>query len=287
MSSPGQPEKVNEFRGKDGAECESFIKSIRETAWKEGKLQDALWMANFASLHFSGKALKWHSTLSLDVRQDWFKQEMALLERWPPPADESDDEEAEAAIVPTPAAASLLPTQAGKSSDIGIMQFVPISRDENSVYIAAPDSNGACELTTEVGQALRLRWDRSVDSRSRILEWVGSGNKWLAIHWSPKKPNFAKGSTMWARLTIVDPDTFTPATLGTAFMPPTLGPFRVKVWRVSSEGQLTPVWTDGVKEIQLEVFRSEPYVYFTVDPDEYQKENPMERRGRLVFQPIE
>ncbi|KAG8943246.1 hypothetical protein FRC04_003113 [Tulasnella sp. 424] len=258
MSSPGQPEKVNEFRGKDGAECESFIKSIRETAWKEGKLQDALWMANFASLHFSGKALKWHSTLSLDVRQDWFKQEMALLERWPPPADESDDEEAEAAIVPTPAAASLLPTQAGKSSDIGIMQFVPISRDENSVYIAAPDSNGACELTTEVGQALRLRWDRSVDSRSRILEWV-----------------------------VIDPDTFTPATLGTAFMPPTLGPFRVKVWRVSSEGQLTPVWTDGVKEIQLEVFRSEPYVYFTVDPDEYQKENPMERRGRLVFQPIE
>ncbi|KAG8944438.1 hypothetical protein FRC04_001812 [Tulasnella sp. 424] len=95
MSSPGRPEKVNLFKGNSGAECEDFIQNIRETAWKEGKLQDGLWMANFASLHFSGKALKWHSALPLDVRQDWFKQEMALLEYWPPQAGGSDNEEAE------------------------------------------------------------------------------------------------------------------------------------------------------------------------------------------------
>ncbi|KAG8961364.1 hypothetical protein FRC05_006232, partial [Tulasnella sp. 425] len=81
--------------GTSGAECEDFIQSIRETAWKEGKLQDALWMANFAFLHFSGHALKWHSDLSPDVKQDWDKLEKALLERWPPPADESDSEKAQ------------------------------------------------------------------------------------------------------------------------------------------------------------------------------------------------
>ncbi|KAG8965293.1 hypothetical protein FRC05_003298 [Tulasnella sp. 425] len=189
---------VNEFKGRSGAECESFIKSIRKAAWKEGKVRDALWMADFASLHFSGKALKWHSDLSPDVRQDWFKQEKALLERWPPPADDSDKEEAEAAIVPTPAAASL-PSQStdeGKLSDIGVVQFVPISGGEESMYIAEPDDGGECRLTTEVEKALRLRWDRSVDSGSRVLEWVGSGSKWLAIHWIKTDLSFKQGSPM-------------------------------------------------------------------------------------------
>ncbi|KAG8939677.1 hypothetical protein FRC04_006084 [Tulasnella sp. 424] len=172
MSSPGRPEKVNEFRGKGGAECESFIKSIREAAWKEGKLDDTRWMAHFASLHYSRKALKWHSNLPLDVRQDWFKQEKALLERWPAPADESDDEEAEASIVPTPAAASLLSAQAGKSSEIGVLQFVSISGNENPLYIAGLRINGECTLTTAVGEALRLQWGRSVNLGSRILECV-------------------------------------------------------------------------------------------------------------------
>ncbi|KAG8944437.1 hypothetical protein FRC04_001811 [Tulasnella sp. 424] len=187
---------VNDFRGRSGAECESFIKSLRIAAWKEGKLEDARWMANFASLHYSGKALKWHSALPLDIRQDWFKQEMALLERWPPPADESDDEQAESSIVPTPAAASLLSAPAGKASEIGVLQFVSISGNENPAYIAGPDAEGRCTLTTEVGEALRLRWDRSVNSGSRILEWVDSGSKWLAIHWADEpEPSFAPGST--------------------------------------------------------------------------------------------
>ncbi|KAG8962842.1 hypothetical protein FRC05_005090 [Tulasnella sp. 425] len=162
---------VKDFRGKSGAECENFIKSIRKAAWKEGKLRDALWMADLASLHFSGKALKWHSDLPLDVRQDWFKQEMALLEHWPPPADASE-EEPEGAIVPTPAAASLLPTQAGESSDIGVMQFVPISGNEESMYIAGPDPAGRCKLTKEAEKAIRLRWDLSGGSGTRVLEWV-------------------------------------------------------------------------------------------------------------------
>lgn len=64
---------------------------MRERGWKEGKLRDPAWMADFASLHFSSEALKWHSFLSLDVRHDWYKLEMALVERW----GKSDDVEKE------------------------------------------------------------------------------------------------------------------------------------------------------------------------------------------------
>ncbi|KAG8961366.1 hypothetical protein FRC05_006234 [Tulasnella sp. 425] len=246
-------------------------------------------MAHFASLHYSRKALKWHSNLPLDVRQDWFKQEKALLERWPAPADESDDEEAEASIVPTPAAASLLSAQAGKSSEIGVLQFVSISGNENPLYIAGLRINGECTLTTAVGEALRLQWGRSVNLGSRILECVDSGSEWLAIHWKDVKPSFATGSTTWARLTVVDSDTLAPATLTASDHPITEGPFRINVWRLSTEGQTTLVWKDGVtgKETQLETFRSASFMYISVDQNAYQAENRDERRGRLVFRPVE
>lgn len=77
-----------------------------------------------------------------------------------------------ASIVPTPAAASLLSTPAGKSSEIGVLQFVPMSRNEKPVYIAEPDFTGQCGPTMEIKAALRLSWDRSVDSECRVLEWV-------------------------------------------------------------------------------------------------------------------
>lgn len=61
-----------------------FIRHVRATAWKEEKVEDDRWIANYASLRFSGKALKWHSHLAPDVRRDWSKLEMALLDQWPP-----------------------------------------------------------------------------------------------------------------------------------------------------------------------------------------------------------
>lgn len=69
---------VEPFKGKNGEECNSFIRAIRAAAWKQGKLRDAAWMADFASLQFSHQALSWHSRLTEDVRQDWTKLEVAI-----------------------------------------------------------------------------------------------------------------------------------------------------------------------------------------------------------------
>lgn len=82
---------VSTFAGNGWTELEAFIRSIRAIAWNEGKLQDPLWMANYASLHFSGKALRWHAELPEDIQESWRKLEVAMVARWPPPDDSEDD----------------------------------------------------------------------------------------------------------------------------------------------------------------------------------------------------
>lgn len=64
---------------------------MRGLGWKEGKLQDPVWMALRASLHFSGNALRWHAELPQDIREDWSKLEVAMIARWPPPTDADGD----------------------------------------------------------------------------------------------------------------------------------------------------------------------------------------------------
>lgn len=41
---------------------------------------------------FSSSALKWHSFLPLDVRNNWYKLEMALIEQWGTPDDRETQE---------------------------------------------------------------------------------------------------------------------------------------------------------------------------------------------------
>ncbi|KAG9046989.1 hypothetical protein FS837_003279 [Tulasnella sp. UAMH 9824] len=113
--------KIELFNGNNSEECTAFIRAIREAAWTEGRPRDSAWMADLAALYFSGKAMSWHGKLPLDVRQDWFKLEGALIDRWAP-ADEDDDSH----IQPVPAAA---PKPAGINGGdyvvYGVLKIVP------------------------------------------------------------------------------------------------------------------------------------------------------------------
>lgn len=71
------------FRGDDGNECEDFIQSIRSHVFEKGKHEDQKWMASYAATCFSGPALRWHTQLDNNVKQDWALLETALLERFP------------------------------------------------------------------------------------------------------------------------------------------------------------------------------------------------------------
>ncbi|KAG8999217.1 hypothetical protein FRB90_012128 [Tulasnella sp. 427] len=197
------------FKGKSGSECESFIRSIRRIAWEEGKVQDKTWMAYFASIHFAGRALKWHSDLPPDAQQDWGKMEKALLERWPPP-ESSDDDEPEAQTIPTPAAAAMHPVPKDRNSELGVLQLIfPDEAFSKSLYLgAALGSHGTCTTTTDINRALKLRWDRSPDLDARVLEWVmGSSHRSgprdiekRGISTYERKPRAIEGRSMEGRL---------------------------------------------------------------------------------------
>lgn len=273
---------MEKFKGKNEEECENFIQKIRDVAWTEGKLQDGLWMANFASLHYSGKALKWHSDLPLDVRQDWFKQERALLEHWPPP----DDVDAEASILPTPAAALGDAAQRDKGFVTVVLAFIPDNQTE-TFYVGNVDSDGECRLSRDPKLAFRLRWDREAKPRPRVLEcWSGSTCGLLSVYCTSGGLNLCPGSSSWARFTFVDPATLRPAD-------PLLShgdnPFRIDVWDISPQGQVTPTWSDpGGPTISLSVFSMEnTRLYTAVDRDVYQKRNPTERHGHLMFKSLD
>lgn len=76
---------VQPFKGGTWKECGAFIQSVRAAAWREGKLRDSAWMADFASLHLSEYALAWYFRLSPEAQQDWPQLQAAFVERWPFP----------------------------------------------------------------------------------------------------------------------------------------------------------------------------------------------------------
>ncbi|KAG8894648.1 hypothetical protein FRC01_012847, partial [Tulasnella sp. 417] len=133
ISSPIPDFSVERFKGKDPAECDTFISSIRARALWEGRQRDSAWKADFAAPLFSGKALLWHSRLPEDVRDDWSKLEIALLERWPPPEDDNDPP-----IQPTPAAAPSpgLNDQSDRSVQGALKVILDLSK---SVYYVISD----------------------------------------------------------------------------------------------------------------------------------------------------
>ncbi|KIO27088.1 hypothetical protein M407DRAFT_23630 [Tulasnella calospora MUT 4182] len=70
------------FRGKNGKECDSFIRYIRQAAFEREKHRDYEWMAGFASSLYSGRALRWHSKLEDDVRENWKLLEREMIEEF-------------------------------------------------------------------------------------------------------------------------------------------------------------------------------------------------------------
>lgn len=61
-----------------------YIINLDETrAHMEGKQRDDEWIADFATMCFSGNALRWYETLDDDVQRDWSKLRRAILD-WLP-----------------------------------------------------------------------------------------------------------------------------------------------------------------------------------------------------------
>lgn len=80
-----------EFTGRDGYECEEFIRAIRKVAYAAGKIRDDAWTADFASTCFSGRALRYYESLELEMQCDWRLLRHALLMKYPRLDDDEDE----------------------------------------------------------------------------------------------------------------------------------------------------------------------------------------------------
>lgn len=271
MADPS-PSLDGHFKGLDWEECDVFIRKVRSKGWEEGKLNDGRWLAHFASLHMTGTALRWHIRLPLDVQRDWFLLEAALVERWSPPGEVQEDAQA-----PYPAPAPIFDELTDRSV-CGTLKFVADKSDATCYVSEVIGSDGACNLTTDIKKALRLRF--GPQSRVYIMELMhGSRYSWLGVHWRNLEPNIGKGCREAAKLSVIDSETLVASFKGK-------GPFRFAVWDIMHDGGVRISWKTSKSDerIQLSAFiDSWPDLYLTSDADSYSKEFPTERRGRLLF----
>lgn len=270
MSSPP---KIEFFRGDSWDDCVSFIQAIRTAAWDAGKLRDPAWMADFASLYFSYKALSWHSKLPLDIRQDWFKLEGALVDRWAP-ADEGDNLQ----IQPAPAAAAIPPDRG--DGDRAVCGFLKVIRDNDPVassYVTFNSRNySVCTLTDDRESALRVRCTSL--SRLGLLEWINDSScSWLAVHWTRPNPSIKRGSSDATYLTIVQSNNLKSS------WPCDSEPWQLMQCTVSPSGEVTPSW-DGREETSLVVFTLGAFPFLVADAEAYSRKNPSTSRAKLVVE---
>ncbi|KAG8941872.1 hypothetical protein FRC04_004049 [Tulasnella sp. 424] len=79
------------FMGRDGYECEEFIRAIHKVAYAAGKIRDDAWMADLALACFSGKALRFYQSLGPEVQCNWQLLRPALLTKYARPDDDDDE----------------------------------------------------------------------------------------------------------------------------------------------------------------------------------------------------
>lgn len=270
MSSPPQ---IEPFRGSGTwEECSDFIRAIRAAAWKEGKLRDLAWMADFASLNFSHKALFWHSRLPEDVRQDWSKLESEIFIRWAPL--EGDDG---VTIRPTPAAAPALDHNETNTSPLQGVLKVVLDESDTTYYVKFGQADSQCSLTNDANEALRVRCN-SLPSGT-LLECIGhSCHSWLAIQWDASAPTIGVGSSDYAYIPRVDSDMKSSRGQGC--------PVQLITCTILKSGEIILGWKkDGGSKAILTIFvRSGRDLYLAADPSAYSKQFPIERRAKLFIE---
>ncbi|KAG8951070.1 hypothetical protein FRC00_007448, partial [Tulasnella sp. 408] len=70
------------FTGRSAEEAEDFIIAVKRRAHSKGKHKDDAWIADFVSLCFEKKALRWYESLDEETQKDWKLLKRAILEEY-------------------------------------------------------------------------------------------------------------------------------------------------------------------------------------------------------------
>ncbi|KIO20034.1 hypothetical protein M407DRAFT_30294 [Tulasnella calospora MUT 4182] len=267
---------IESFTGSGWKECSAFIQRVRAVAWKEGKLRDPDWMADFASLYFSDDALAWYCLLSPDIQENWPKLQAALVKQWSP---SGGDVRSEPPNVPIAAAAAPSGIVNDKIDylDRGILK-ASVTGKQEALFVYIHPTSKVCNLTNSPENALRFRFNSQ--SNSQLLECAdGPPFSWLATHWFQKTPNLDRDSLHYARLTAVNCDSLkSPAALS--------GPFQLVTFRITGSGEVRFFWRDGTIETPLATFTSGTSLTLVLGGEAFGKEYTGENPVTLLMQKV-
>ncbi|KAG9030613.1 hypothetical protein FS837_003225 [Tulasnella sp. UAMH 9824] len=241
---------IQPFKGGSWKECGAFIQRVRAAAWKEGKLRDPAWMADFASLHFLDYALVWYFSLPLEVQQDWSQLQAALLGKWSPP---SGDDFAEP---PNGSAVADAPSEQLDHMERAILKVVVAGKAE-AHYVGVLSDDKNLGLTGNAEKALRFHFNPHSDLTH--FELIVREKTMLVARSSlgAEQTEFR-----YAELTAVNCETLkSPVSRG--------GPFQIAMFRIARSGEVTPLWRDGNTETSLKAFTTSFTIFATPDPESY------------------
>lgn len=161
MESDRLPDAVDlVFKGVDGAEAESFIRSVQRAARTEGRIRDNAWIADLVSTCMIGEALRWYVELDEDTQNDWKLLRKAILRQYPSriqpsvPSSLPSVPTSAAATTPRNSTSLFRPSQAPKAIYRILLYFPSV---EGAFFLSTDDKAQAC-LTKHDGRALNVHW---------------------------------------------------------------------------------------------------------------------------------
>lgn len=265
---------VELFKGKDWEECDSFIRAIRARALWEGKQRDLAWIADFAAPQFSRKALSWHCQLPEDIRQDWSKLEIALINRWPAPEEEEDDDEPQ--IEPTPAAAPSL--NRIDQADVQPQGFLRFALDGSDTKYYVDFGSDICTLRSDVNRAMRVRCN-SLHGTTLLERIDRSDPFWLAVHWASPTPEIGDGSSDFAFMSWVDPVSLKSSWSRSS-------PWQLITYTLLDSGEIVPIWKkDDASKIRLFAVSLKNNLVLVADLQAFFQSYTSPIRGKLILEP--
>ncbi|KIO30650.1 hypothetical protein M407DRAFT_20365 [Tulasnella calospora MUT 4182] len=265
---------IESFTGSGWKECSAFIQRVRAVAWKEGKLRDPDWVADFASLYFSDDALAWYCRLSSDVQENWPKLQAALVDRWSP----SGGDPSELRNVPVAAAAPSTNVNGKINHPEHWIIKALVTGKQEALYVELESSGNLCTPTNSAEKALRFRLNSQ--SNPQFFECTDRQPfSWLATHWFQETPDLSRNSIHYARLTAVDCDSLkSPAGFS--------GPFQLSTCRIAGSGEVTFLWRNGTTETPLTAFTTGTKLTLASDGEAFGKKYPGETPVKLIIQNV-
>lgn len=150
------------FKGIDGAEAESFIRSVQRIARTAGRTRDNEWIADLVSTCITGEALRWYVELDDDTHNDWKLLRKAMLRQYPSPTQPSAPSSLSGIPVPAAAATPPSPLSSNQSTQAPkaiyrIRLYFADEEPESKFFLSTGDEAEVC-LTKDYARALNVRW---------------------------------------------------------------------------------------------------------------------------------